>query len=333
MTDLTNALKVATKTDEEESLREKDFYWDQLIKYVSSVIVAQVLLTISISFLRDDSVACFHPSDTLPLLLSYTASSSQAVYELARGQSSYIDKFCESSAPSAEYFPLYIIIHGTLLIVPHFLWTAFSQGDIDSFFFISAKLTHLRSHDTGEYPSKNFDHVKELERQYKDNKAIMRSYLFKLLAQLIICISSILVSALVFSDFSVTFMCPRLLVENNEIPPNWPLNVTVPCVYASLRGLQVVQGLDYGLTSVAVILILTGFIVIFKNLSRVQLNEDVAKLTFESGLWRNFSDFPFDLRFKIFWTHIVKVKDFDFLLLLLIRANASYGEVINDIQV
>ena len=319
------------KSGDEDShlLRRKDFIWDQLLKYTSSAIVAQVLLTLSISLLRTDSVECFHPSDTLSLLLSYSKSSSDEPYQIARGQSSYINKFCERSAPVAEYLPLFIFIHGILLVIPHFLWTAFFQGDFDSFFFTAAKISLVRSDDTGEYPKENFELIEDLELQYKGSKSIYMSYLLKLVVQFLICAASIRTSAQLFSDFSVSFLCPKLLAEKNEIPTFWPLNVTVPCVYVSLRSLHVIQSLDYALTILAIVLIASGLFA--WKLNAVLGYEKVAELTFDTGLWRDFSDFPICFRINFFGTHVTS--DFDFLLLLLSRANASYGKVFYDIQV
>ena len=328
---LATVANVKSGDEDSHSLRQKDFFWDQLLKYTSSAIVAQVLLTLSISLLRTDSVECFHPSDTLSLLLSYSESSSDTPYQIARGQSSYINKFCERSAPVAEYLPLYIFIHGILLVIPHFLWTAFFQGDFDSFFSTAAKLSRVRSEDTGEYPKENFELIEELELQYKGSKSIYISYLLKLVVQFLICACSICTSAILFSDFSVSFLCPKLLAEKNKIPPFWPLNVTVPCVYVSLRSLHVIQGLDYALTILAMVLILAGLIAWLYKLNAVLGCENVAQLTFDSGLWRDFSDFPIYFRINFFCTRIAS--DFDFLLLLLSRANASYGKVFYDIQV
>ena len=160
----------------------------------------------------------------------------------------------------AEYLPLYIFIHGILLVVPHLLWTAFFQGDFDVIFSTAAKISCVRSDDTGKYPKENFELIEELELQYKGSKSIYISCLLKLVVQFLICASSICISAILFSDFSVSFLCPKLLAENNEIPPFWPLNVTVPCVYMSLRSLHIIQGLDYALTILAMVLIVAGLI-------------------------------------------------------------------------
>ena len=171
------------KKDNAESVEPKDFFWDQFVKYISSAILALTLLNITVEFFRDGGVSCFHPPDTVSLLP--TDMDPLTVYEFARDQAAFINKYCEGSTPFTEYFPVYILVHGLLLISPHYIWSALYKGDFDSFFSIAAKIDRLRTSKTGEYSDESFNRVKKLEREYGGaNRKIFLSYVGKLFLQL-----------------------------------------------------------------------------------------------------------------------------------------------------
>ena len=44
------------------SLEQKDFFWDQFLKYISSGILALTVLNVSVEFLRGGGVQCFPPT-------------------------------------------------------------------------------------------------------------------------------------------------------------------------------------------------------------------------------------------------------------------------------
>ena len=46
------------------SLRPKDFFWDQFLKYISSAVLALTVLNVSVEFLRGGGVQCFSPTVT-----------------------------------------------------------------------------------------------------------------------------------------------------------------------------------------------------------------------------------------------------------------------------
>ena len=355
-----------SKSKKSELIEPKDFFWDQFLKYISSAILALTILNITVQFFRDGGVFCFHPSDTISLLSSSSGRDSLAVYEFARDQASFLNSYCRGSIPNTEYFPLYILIHGLLLLLPHYIWSSICKGDFDSFFSIAGRMDRLRDSEIGEYSEENYDRVKKLEKEYGGtNKWMFRDYYIKLLAQLLVCVGSILFSALYLNDFSYTFNCPRMLEEDGVVPDEWPLNITVPCVYTTLRILGVVRYADFALTGGATILALYGIIWCFIRHKDLGYRE-AAEFAFQSGLkpetyapppifhlkgnrfygilrenyemkWVKgiiwlFTRQKVLLRLKHCWAPRIK-NNLDLLVLLLFKADAGRGKVFKDIQV
>ena len=360
------------KKKENASIHLKEFFWDQFLKYIASATLALTVLNVSIEFLRGGGVSCFPPSDNVAI----TAADleGRTMYEFGRGQTSYINNYCARSVPKTEYFPIYILVHGLLLIVPHYVWSAIYNGDFDSFFSIVEKLDRLRDSATGEYQSNNFDRVTKLEQEYSGRK-IYFWYIVKLVAQLLICIGSVLFSVFFFQNFSFIFFCPGAdSVDSDSCPEEylalgtpcgWPLNVTVPCVYTSLRILTVVRYADFVLLAIAVVLVLIGLVwCSVRHIEQLGYTE-LAKFSFQSCLkpenfvfppilsWPTYPCFTFKKsddktarKIERFWPlthyprlhprHIVWPRilhDLDFLLLMLYRADSSHGQVFKDIQV
>lgn len=151
-----------------------------------------------------------------------------------------MNNYCAKSVPIAEFFPIYILVQGLLLIVSHYIWGAINQSDFDSYFTIADKFDRLRDPNTGEYHTNNFDRVTKLELEYGGTKrTIFTTYILKLFIQLCVCVGSIVFSTELFIDFSFTFKCPKDIFETS-IPDGWPLNTTVDCVYSSLRVLNLI---------------------------------------------------------------------------------------------
>lgn len=332
--------------DEPNSIEPKEYFWDQFLKYISSAILALTVLNVSVEFLRGGGVVCFPPPDSRYLV---DAEPGEKDYEFGRSHADYVNNYCARSVPVTEYFPIYILVHGLLLIAPHYVWGALFKGDFDSFFAIVEKFDRLRDNRTGEYDARNFDRVLKLELEYggKNNK-IFSSYVVKLFLQLLVCIGSIIFSQKFFINFSFSFICPDDFDEG--IPPNWPLNASVPCVYTSLRLLSLVRYADYILIVAAALLIVWGLVWSFVR-HTVQLGyAEVAKFAFQSCLTPDSFAFPHILSWpaypsrsgctfrypRISLDNLVSPRiknDLDFLLLRLFRADASHGKVFKDIQV
>ena len=297
------------KKKESSSIQPKEFFWDQFLKYIASAILALTVLNVTVEFLRGGGVSCFPPSDNVAI--NAQDLEGKMLYEFGRGQTSYINNYCARSVPSTEYFPIYILIHGLLLIVPHYIWSALHNGDFDSFFSIVDKLDRLRD-KSGDYSAKNFDLVTKLELEYSGHR-IYYTYILKLILQLLVCVGSISFSALYFldCDFSFNFCCPddsscTASEEANiscpvnitgRIPQGWPLIINVPCVFVNLRVLNLVRYADFILLGIAILLVLFSLLWCFIRHTEQLGHEAIAKFSFHSCLNADLHSFPS----PVFW--------------------------------
>ena len=99
-------------------------------------------------------------------LFSSLSDEDEVDYEISRSQSDYFNNFCSHSIPTTEYFPIFLLAQGILLVTPHFVWRGLFKGDFDSFFAVSEKLDRLQERSTGDYDPKNFDRVEKLELEF-----------------------------------------------------------------------------------------------------------------------------------------------------------------------
>ncbi len=135
------------------------------------------MLNVTVEFLRGGGIFCFPPSDNVAI--ENKNLQGKMIYQFGTGQTNYINNYCARMILKTEYFPIYILIHGIFLILPHYVWTSIHRGDFRSFFSVVNKLDHLRD-ESGEYDS---NLVTRLEQAYSGQR-IFFSYIFKLLCQL-----------------------------------------------------------------------------------------------------------------------------------------------------
>ena len=278
-------------------------------------------------------------------------------------QSDYFNSYCARSIPPTEFYPLYILVHGLLLITPHYIWSAVFKGDFDSFFAVTRKLDRLRDRNTGEYDPSNFDRVEKLEIEFGGKRRkIFYLYIVKLIIQFCVCIGSYIFSIAFFINFTAVFDCPRDFSESN-IPDKWPLNATIPCVYTSLRILSLIRYADYILLALAMFLIILGLIWCAVRHTKELGHKDIANFVFQSCLSTNTFVFPrlFKLRDKpsdncrvcsrLYATLGLRrrgcfackvelklsspriLNDLDFFEMYLFRADTSHGRVFKEIQI
>jgi hypothetical protein len=195
-------------------VERKDLVWDQFAKLGSSAILALSLLSFTVDFIRGTKgVACFHPSNT--------ASGN----ELTLNQATFINQFCSDSLPITEYYPVYILAHGLMLRLPHYVWSATFKGHIDGFFSIAVKINRLRNSEIGEYCEKSFSRVEKLQRQYGGRNEIFHFFVIKLVAQLAFSITFLSINTVLFQDFSFSFNCSLPLEEVGLIiDDDFPVN-------------------------------------------------------------------------------------------------------------
>ena len=335
--------------EESNTIEPKEFFWDQFLKYISTAIVALSVFHVSVALLHGGGVVCFPPSDTRSLRIERPEGND---YTFSRSQSDYVNSYCSRSVPLSEYFPIYLLVHGLLLIAPHYVWGALFKGDFDSFYAIAERFDRLRDSKTGEYDPKNFDRVQKLELEYGGiNRTIFQSYIVKLVLQVLACVGSIVFSQAFFIDFSFSFNCPKNITEK-DIPPDWPLNTSVLCVFTTLRVLSLVRYADYILIGAATLLILWGLLWCIVRHTAQLGSVEIANFAFQSCLAPDSFAFPHILSWpkcpcfgercctcrypRISLHNFISPRiknDLDFLLMCLFRADSSHGKVFKDIQI
>ena len=276
------------------------------------------------------------------------SDKDDATFEISRSQSEYLNNFCSHSIPRTEIF---ILAQGFLLVTPHLVWKGLFKGDFDSFIAVSGKLDCLRDRNTGEYSPSNFDRVEKLELEFGGKRRkILWTYYLKLIVQAAVCVGSILLSSILFVNYSFSFDCPKTFSHHN-IPDDWPLNTTIPCVYTSLRVLGLVRFADYILIVLALGLVLFGFVWCFIRHTKELSHIEIATFVFASSLPASSYVFPrFYKRQQV--TYSTKgccqcfcflchrelftprmQSDLDFLVMQLSRADPSHGRVFKEILI
>ena len=302
------------------SIQPKDFFWDQAIKYLSSIMALLTVLDVTLQFFRGGGPICMVPGTI--------EGRDNVTLEVTRDQVAYINTLCQQSLSHAEYYPFFVLIQGVVLVAPHFIWEALFLGQFDFFFSIVQQLDRLRSRDTGKYRENNFEIVKKVEIQF-DEKIIFHFYILKLIIQVAVVIASTIVNEAVFQNsyFSFTYECS---VSINPPPQGWLLPFDVSCVYSSFRLYEQLKYINLSLLFFALVLI--GYAICWCKTRHVEAlgSKDVAQFAFLSGLRptdyfeERFRSNPFEPNIK---------NDMDFLIMRLFRADPGHGYVFKDIQV
>ena len=299
------ALKTAAETLERKPektsvLEPKLFFWDNIIFYLASAILGLSVSNIVVDFLRPEpnAVACF------------VASLNN------RDQVAYVNNYCNDFLPFAENFSLALVIHGVLLLAPHYLWKVYFSARIDFFFTHAAKLETLRDRDTGEYPHKNFNVVDYMHREFHEKKDILRGYLMKLLAQCFIALLAICTTIGLFHNFGIRFYCP-----DTDDPP---LFEGATCSYAKLRFVSVLRWADYVFLSLSVITIGYGLYWYLIRSHPELGHQDTSQFCYDSCI--NSKHYRVKKRYRL-------ENDLHFLLVSLFATNAGLGRVFKSVQI
>ena len=302
-------------------LEPKLFFWDNIIFYLASAILGLSVSNIIVDFLRPEpnSVACFSVFDN-------------------RDQAAYVNNYCNDSLPFSENFTLALVIHGVLLLAPHYLWKVYFSARIDFFFTHAAKLETLRDRNTGEYPHKNFNVVDYMHREFHERKDILRGYIIKLLSQLFIAVLAISSTAGLFQDFNIQFYCSDMPLDDED-----PAFQNIKCSYAKLRFVSVLRWFDYIFLALSVITICYGLFYwcLLKNHPELG-HQETSHFCYDSCI--NSKHYQTKLEINKKWCYFqtvltwLKVRyrlenDLHFLLVSLFSTNAGLGRVFKSVQI
>ena len=300
-------------------VEEKEFFWDRLLFFVATVILALTAVDVLAEYLRGSgSVTC------------YTDANA------SRQQGEYVNKYCTQHLSWTENYPIFIFLQGVGLLAPHYLWKTLFGGQFDFFFTLARKLDRLRDPNTGEYSGKNVNVIKKLEQEFQKRKRIFRYYTAKLVIQLPIWLTSIVVNPTVFHNFNTTYLCPTNLNNPDEMLGFWPLDDQVNCIYSPFKLLRIIQVADYIFLVVALIPIGYGILWCVRRHTTELGYAEVAKFCFTSSLPPE----SFVHKKLSFWKPSFSTlrnpcisNDLDFLLMRLFRADSGLGLVFKDVQI
>ena len=296
----------------EDSPSHRDFFWDSITLYVVGIIIALAAIDAVTEFLRGSSVSCLLPA-------------GQGALE------NYINSICASSLPITEYVPLFIVIQGILIAIPHYLWLNHYGGNF-AFFFQQVKLmTRTRDANSGEYSEDNYIAVQQLTAAFSKFKKnwMFILYVVKLIIQFMTSIAAFFVAIFYFDNFDEVFVCPKVIEKN---PINnftmWPLDTQVQCVFSSLRLFGVIRLANLVLLALLILCFLWSFFWCVKSHS-VELGwKQVAYFCFQTGMSPH-HHIPGGV--IITGPHVRS--NLDFLVLKLFRTDSGLGFIFKEMQV
>ena len=308
--------KSSLETDHADSkVISRDFFWDQLIKVLTSGMLLIAALDI-ITSLTTEPVKC------------------QAPNHFTRDQSAFMNSYCSEKTPKVDYFLFYIVGQAIVLVGPHVLWRSWFSGKLAHFMSVSLSLDRHRSNDTGEYVQDNFVKLKVLETTFAKSKVMHRVYFAKVLLQFLCIFVACVCSWAPFYEpprtlyqlFHPVFDCqytgPPTDYPNLE---NYIFNVK--CVVPALRSHYAVWIINFILLGGTIICLC--FAIVWWTIPHKLLNwRDATMFSLQSGIGHDHyhSNTLCPVTFRI-------RTDLDFLLLRLYDQDEGYGNVLHELLI
>ena len=251
----------------EDAAKPREFFWDSVSLYVVGVIIALAAIDAITEFLRGSSVACFSPPGK----------------DITEAQENFINNICALSLPITEYFPVFIVVHGILISIPHYLWLNHYGGNFEFFFSQVREMDRTRNEESGEYSGKNRIIVQQLTlafTTYKQNWMFIL-YVVKLAAQTGITVAGFIAAILFFNNFDEVFVCPRSF-NNSDL--FWPFDTPVHCVFTSLRLFAAIRIADLILLVLLILCFIWSLIWCASTHSTELGTDNVALFCFRTGM-------------------------------------------------
>lgn len=329
--DANNAQKLEGREDDS---RPREFFWDSVTLYIVYVILGLAALDAITEFLRGSSIACYVPGD-----------------EVGDSQVEYINNYCSTNLPRTEYFPAFIVVHGILIAIPHYLWLNHYGGNFDFFFSQAREMDRTRDEDTGEYSEKNRIIIQQLSQAFAtfNQNWMFILYVCKLILQLGLTLAGFVVAIIYFTDFDEIFYCPRDF--NLSMLPDefWPLEEPVRCVFTALQLFSTIRIADLILLALLVLTLAWSLVWSVSTHSTELGTDQVALFCFHSGMGpeHHVPKFPlgwccrpFKKCFRKLFTSIPwfgpgpRIKtNMDFLVLKLFRTDSGLGFIFREMQI
>ena len=316
-----------------EDNRPREFFWDSITIYIFGVILALAGLDALTEFIRGSSIACI-------------VSGQDVTAE-------FINGYCSGSLSSSQFFPAFIVVHGILIALPHYLWSNHYGGNFEYFFSQVREMDRIRSEETGQFSKKNYIIVEQLRQvftTYKQNWMFIL-YVLKLILQLVITLIGFFTAIFFFTDFNVVFRCPQNFDNATQglTDPLWPLDHQVTCVFTSMRLFETIRIADLILLALLIFCFIWSLVWCGSTHPTELGTNHVASFCFESAM----SPVHYIPKFPlIFCSHNLKrlfralftsipfcgsgphiATNLDFLVLRLFRTDSGQGFIFREMQV
>ena len=297
---------------EDDKVQPREFFWDSIVQVAVYSILALTAVEAIFEFIRGEpGVQCLTPSS-------------------ASDREGFINGLCYAYIPVAQYFTVFMFIHGLSIGIPHSLWGNYHAGSLRFFFHRASSLERQTDPNTGKYPESNDTIVNQLVTvfdKYERNN-IYLTYILKLVLQWVLTAASFVVGIVYFTDFSEVFHCPSTV---NETLTNiaWPLpGEQIVCVFSTLRILYLLRVVDLVLLAIILLFLTLSFIWCLKPHSMELGTDSVAAFSFQSGLDPStHTSSPFALRGPRIRS------DLDFMVVKLFRTDGDLGHVFNEVRI
>lgn len=221
-----------------------DFFWDSIVQYLASGMIALTLLgqvAIALVEVTSGTVKCFTLNENF-----------------TRDQNVYVNDYCDRYSPNTRYLSWVLILQALAVVVPHFLWRSWYKGKFRFFFKLVKSLDRDRNSKSGQYDLKNFKTMRALREEFggksKPIPWMFITYVLKLILQLVFVLIAFPIHATEFGfeQYHPSFFCPPVaqgevlctklrLNESCSINrTDWPFDFQVYCVIVSLSTQSVV---------------------------------------------------------------------------------------------
>ena len=240
------------------TLEQKPLVCDRIIFSIASIIFAFSISGFIVDFFKSNEYA----------LACYSQLENRAQY-------TYINSYCHRHLPIVEYFPVALVAHTAILIVPYYLWTIVFSAKFDTFFSLAAKMETIDEEEDAEnLPHKNYAVVKYLQTQFSSKK-ILISYVVRLIVQFALVVAALAINITVFRDINktITFECSDDY-ESSKLFGN------VTCAYPKKLYTNILQIVDYSLLVVAMMVLRYGLLWCLNHSTQ----NDIVQFCYESAI-------------------------------------------------
>lgn len=321
---------IVEKSTTEEKVNQREFFWDKIATYLSSILLALAALDVFSQLLRGDSgVAC-----------DFSAQEDN----LSDATVQYVLSLCSRDLPPVNFLPTIIAVQAIILVGPHYVWKALFSSQFDYFFSLAGLLRPLRNKNTGHYPQENKVIIQQLYESFMiyNRSDVFLWYKIKLFFQLFLAFVSIFTIAIpkIFRDGDTDFSCTfNLLGINSE---------QITCVITSVQLFRLIWVCDLVLLALILPLIGWGCLWCFLRHTSELGHKDIATFSFNSSIPPNLAAPKSRLsnlfhaltsasschrEFSDRFLHPRIKSDLDFMIVSLHQAHSGLGNVFREGQV